>query len=213
MNINISPDIKYITIPIGTILYRAANKVCVYTPGHIKCTSRECSNTGKKGLFFGNYLLLALAMSTEYNRNMELGVFVTTKELKVMKGKYAYKKLHPERYRTGAYPASLLPDENVSHFNNQILPIFIQDTIKSEREFNEFENEGELFVESRLLSHIKLVAAYKLNVEQLRESVASMKDYEIPRYDINFYLREGVLTYFNCNTSKKTNRNETRRKK
>ena len=114
-----APEFEKNTIPQGSFLYRVADKVCVYTLSNIKCTTRKCSDTGKKGVYFANYLLMALAMATEYRRNMQLGVFITTRNITVYKGKYTYRNMNP------AAPELNTPSPNrqIGHFNNGMLPL------------------------------------------------------------------------------------------
>ncbi len=210
-------DLEEVIIPSGTFLYRSADKVCVYNPNHIKCTRRQCSNTGKNGIYFGNYLLVALAIATELNRDLELGVFFTTKDIKIKKGKYTYRQIYPERFREfhageGSHPNILLPNENIGHFNNEITGLlYNSNNSDNYRLINTIKDEGELFITSlKDLSKIKLISTYKIDITKLRNLTSSLEISEIQRYDINYYLRIGVLTHFYCNTTKK-NRNRTRR--
>jgi hypothetical protein len=76
-----------VTIPAGTILYRASPDICSY--GSNLCNQKRiCSNTGKKGVYFSTYILQSLAMSIEYKRDLELGIFITEAPLTVIIGKY-----------------------------------------------------------------------------------------------------------------------------
>lgn len=212
-------DSEEVIIPSGTFLYRGASKACVYNPSHIKCTRRECSNTGKTGIYFGNYLLVALAIATELNRDLELGVFVTTKDIKVKKGKYTFREIHPERFAAfyageEPHPNTLLPNEDIGHFNNTMAGLLYnhnRDTSENFRQINTIADEGELFITSlKDLSNIKLISTYKIDLIKFREIISQLELSEIKRYDINYWLRKGVLKHFYCNTSRK-NRNKTRR--
>jgi len=200
--------LEKITIPEGSLLYRVADKVCVYTLSNIKCTTRKCGDTGKRGVYFANYLLMALAMATEYSRNMQLGIFITTRTITIYKGKYTYRNIKPDRPIIPlAAPAasatkSLSPNRHIGHFNDEMLPLLYNNT-GTERNIFDVHNEGELFITSpRDLANIKLLATYKLNTEQLKAVISGQSNEDINRYDINFYLREGVLTRFYCNKSK-----------
>jgi hypothetical protein len=202
-------ELTDVIIPSGTFLYRAADKICVYKPDNIKCTRRQCSNTLRNGIYFGNYLLIALGLSTELHRDLELGVFVTTKEIKVIKGKYSYRNIHPERFAAfyqgeGPHPNTLLSDENVGHFNNHVSTVlFDRNDPENYRLLNTIEDEGELFITSlKDLSNIKLIASYKINHANLRSYTSALNDSEIEKYNINFYIRQGILKQFYCNRKK-----------
>ncbi len=203
--------LEKITIPEGSLLYRVADKVCVYTLSNIKCTTRKCGDTGKRGVYFANYLLMALAMATEYSRDMQLGVFITTRTITVYKGKYTYRNIKPNKPILPPNPLlppsnssdkSLSPDRHIGHFNDEMLPLLYNNT-GTERNVDDTPDEGELFITSpRDLANIKLLSTYKLNTEQLKAVISGQSNEDINRYDINFYLREGVLTRFYCNKSK-----------
>ena len=191
-------SLEKVIIPKGSFLYRVADKVCVYTLSNIKCTTRKCSDTGKKGVYFANYLLMALAIATEYGRSMQLGVFITTRDITIYKGKYSYRKIRPGE----SDGSSILSNRKIGHFNDVILPL-LYNANGDDKNINEIPNEGELFITStRDLANIKLLATYKLDTAKLQTIITDMDEEEVPRYDINYYVREGVLKRFHCNVSK-----------
>ena len=200
-----TPALEKIIIPEGSLLYRVADKVCVYTLSNIKCTTRKCGDTGKRGVYFANYVLMALAMATEYDRNMQLGVFITTRNITIYKGKYTYRNIKPDRPiipSSDSSEKSLSPDRHIGHFNDEMLPL-LYNTTGTERNIFDVHNEGELFItSSRDLRNIKLLATYTINTGKFKEVIAGQSNEEINRYDINFYLREGALKRFYCNKSK-----------
>ncbi len=197
-----APSLEKVIIPEGSFLYRVADKVCVYTLSNIKCTTRKCSDTGKRGVYFANYLLMALAMATEYGRNMQLGVFITTRDIIVYKGKYSFRDIRPGEPNEN----SAATNRQIGHFNDEMLPL-LYNRNGQDKNITGAPNEGEIFITSqRDLASIKLLATYKLDTGLLQEILTMIDTTKIPRYDINFYIREGVLTQFHCNISKSAKR-------
>ena len=199
---------RKVIIPAGTFLYRASDNICEAKHECIDRSVRLCSDTGKTGLYFGNYLLIALAMSLEYKKSTELGVFITIKDIEALHGKYSYVMIHPERFATHIHPETLLPNEHVCHFNNAI-GTYCEYNIPTGLNlgFGLGENEGEVFLNGDQVKNAVLVASYKLNYQALKKTIETLKassnsftDYDIPRYDINFYIHNGVLEPFGCNT-------------
>ncbi len=183
-----------VIIPAGTILYRAAKELLSYDCENIVESRRKCSDTGKTGVYFGNYLLISMAIATEYKSDQMLGVFITTKDIKLTHGKYSYREVHPERFEgflegTAPHPGELLPDENIGHFDDNVGAILNDNLMPT------IENEGEVFIASKSdLANIKLIAKYMIHVDYLIASVDKMELADVPRYDINFYIRAGALT-------------------
>ena len=190
--------LEKVIIPQGSFLYRVADKVCVYTLSNIKCTTRKCSDTGKRGVYFANYILMSLAMATEYGRNMQLGVFITTRDITIYKGKYSYRNILPGEPEEN----SALSKRQIGHFNDEILPLLYNNN-GNDKNIDRVLNEGEIFITSpHDLANIKLLATYTLNTTKLQAIIKDMEAEEIPRHDINFYIRMGILTRFHCNKSK-----------
>ena len=107
----------FIIIPKGTLIYRCAPV--------LDNVSRYCKETGKTGLYFSTYPLQSLAMCLEYNKDMNLGVFILNKDIKVIKGKYSHKKLDKKYYRSClgycfSKKGKVRETENISHFDPDI---------------------------------------------------------------------------------------------
>ena len=114
------------------------------------------------------------------------------------KGKYSYRDIRPGEPNENS-PAS---NRQIGHFNDEMLPL-LYNRNGSDKNIDGVQNEGEIFITSqRDLANIKLLATYKLNTTKLQTIITDMEANEIPRHDINFYIRMGVLTRFHCNKSK-----------
>jgi len=193
-----------ITIPAGTILYRSSRSICNYR-SNLCNKKRECSNTGKKGIYFSTYILQALAMSIEYNHDSKLGIFVTLEPFTVLIGKYSFRIIHPERWEPH-WPKNhiLVENENVSHFNAAMEPIIKFNNVPiNYAQFDLNPGEGELFLTKKEeLDNIRLIETYNISVEALKRLIKSEyfnRGYRfIPTNDIELYKRSGCIVPFNC---------------
>jgi hypothetical protein len=140
---------------------------------------RLCVDTNKIGLYFANKAIISLAMCIEYNMLMEVGVFKVIKNIDhVIKGKYTYRYINPERYfepNGELIPyVKPLPEENVSHIgcnlnlldNNKqfLLPGHIQMGLNC-------LGSCELFLSTLIPEHlqsIELVEAYRFNPDIIK---------------------------------------------
>jgi len=191
-------------IPAGTILYRSSPNICIY--GSNLCNQkRECGNTGKKGVYFSTYILQSLAMAIEYDRDLELGIFVTTAPISVTIGKYSFRNIHPERWNP-TWPKNhiLIENENISHFNSEMEPIITFNNVPiSYVQFDLNPGEGELFLTKKEeLDSVKLVETYKISVDALKRLIKNEffnKGYRfIPTNDIGLYKRSGSIAPLVC---------------
>jgi hypothetical protein len=124
--------LEYLIIPKNTILYRSApiGKINLYSD--IISQVQVCDDTGKRGIYLSDNILISLAMMLEYNSIMEIGTFVVNKPIILVKYKYNFKHITPEKYfydwetyrQESIFPA---PDpsytENISHIDCDILPL------------------------------------------------------------------------------------------
>ena len=112
------PQLTPILIKKGTVLWRCAPN---FNLDDFRCFSaRQCSDTGKTGLYFGTYLYVSLQMCIELKTNLKLGQFVVLKDILVPYGKYAYRKLAAY----GVHDLRKLPETlNISHFDNKTFPL------------------------------------------------------------------------------------------
>jgi hypothetical protein len=208
---------KKVTIPAGTILYRSSDNICSYA-SKISNQKRECSNTGKKGVYFSTYILQSLAIAIEYNRNLELGIFRTKTPMTVYIGKYSFRNIHPEHWKPFSANHNIQENENISHFNSEMEPIIEYNNISiTDSLFNLKPNMGELFLtKSEELNNIELLETYKVDVNILKaflkENFFSKGIRYIPPDDKELYLSSGAIEPFQCNILKNGGRRKTRRK-
>jgi hypothetical protein len=194
-----------IIIPAGTTLYRAADDICVNSKNLIKM-KKICTNTGKIGLYMSTYLLQALAMAIEYDKDLQLGVFKTLKPISLTQGKYSFRDIHPERYYdNGKLILNVKPlkNEMISHIN-QTYPIL--SLLENDNEIIKFdnplkENEGELFLtDDEDLKNIEVIGIYNIDLSKLKthlKSIISDLGY-LPLTDSNIYLKSTAITALRC---------------
>lgn len=200
--------LKSYTIPTGTRLFRSADKICDYSKSHIH--KNKCTDTGKTGVYFSTYILQSLGMALEYDRNLEMGVFETTAPIKVFRGKYIFRHIHPERHFNpdGSFVeprVNPIKDENISHID-QTMPIFtfpvIYDRLLK-------SNEGEVFLtDDNDLKKVKLVETYKFRADELGKFLKhEMKKYKyILLHNNEYYLKSEILKPLDCKKKKNTTR-------
>lgn len=185
------------TIPTGTILYRAAPNICNYSHPKIFEQLRKCNNTGKCGIYFSTYIFQALAMTIEYKKDMELGIFQTTSPITVAFGKYAnflskiwYGNNYLKSHINQMYP--ILNKENNSKYN-----------------FNLNYDEGEVFIsDPDLLKSIKLIDTYYIHHKELEKYIKSVN--HISLRNKNIYLKSPIIKKINCNNTKKNKINTSK---
>lgn len=167
-----------ITIPKGTKLYRCAPT--------LNKELRECSDTGKRGMYFSTYILQALAMCVEYNKSMLLGIFELQQDIIVFVGKYSYRELNPSYYycfscfNTNAFirNCKVHEDDNISHFDPEMYCIlgFEYDMLLC---FGRLKNEplhGEVFIAKEdELENIQLITQYRVPLNGLLPLFSKMK--------------------------------------
>jgi hypothetical protein len=197
-------SMETVTIPEGSILYRASDNICSYS-SKICNQKRKCSNTTKTGVYFSTYILQAIAMSIEYNRDLELGIFTTKAPITVYVGKYSFRNIHPERWNP-FWPAEhlILENENISHFNSEMEPIIEYNNIPIDyARFNLNAGMGELFLSKKEeLDNIELIETYKIKVDVLKALLKSEFFSKGIRYvspdDIDLYINSGSIVPFYC---------------
>jgi len=209
---------KQVTIPAGTLLYRASDNVCNYT-SKICNQKRRCSNTTKTGIYFSTYILQAIAISIEYGRDLELGIFTTKAPITVYVGKYSFRNIHPERWNY-KWPTGHIIQENeeISHFNSKMEPIIEYNNISMVYPiFDITADMGELFLTKKEeLDNIELLETYKIKVDVLKAFLKSeffSKGIRfVPMDDIDLYIRSGSIEPYFCTPSKSGGKRKTRRK-
>lgn len=144
----------FISIPKGTILYRAAETYEKHPE------IRKCKDTGKIGVYFSIFNpMLSDMMTIEYNKNLIVGVYKLTEDISVSIGKYSYinKIDYPKGYGV------CLPKDNVSHVDFDISPI-LPTTIYDD-ELSKYHSY-ELFLTKNDLENVKSKNYYEMNIER-----------------------------------------------
>ena len=89
----IKNNIKTTLLKKGTILYRAQS------PNFdIKLKTRYDNDTGKTGIYFSNTVHIPCGHVLEYQENLNLYSYKTTKDLILYIGKYSYRDSEPEKF-------------------------------------------------------------------------------------------------------------------
>ena len=126
----------------------------------------EDEDTGKIGLYFSNYPILALSMCLEYGSDMIYNIYQTTDDLELDDGKYSFRNINPSRYfkENGDFIPNVKPlnNEMVNHFDNAAYSIISYEFIHN-------PNLGEIFLNAKSLKHIQLVKSYKLLKKDIEE--------------------------------------------
>ena len=200
---------EFTTVNAGTFLYRCAPNIADLSTYEGRLANvKKCSDTDKIGLYFGNRVLISLAMCIEYNKLMDFGVFRVVQDIEpVIKDKYAFREINPERYFHNGKMipnVKLLPQENVSHIKcdlyllgsneSYLLPEHIQMGLNC-------LGSCELFLSTlnpEHLRNIELVAAYRFNLNVVRTANdlhAYMVRNHYP-FMLQKYIDDGVLIQF-----------------
>ncbi len=193
-------------------LYRSAPDVSAKYGTTETCLQNvmKCSDTDKMGIYFGNMPILAIAMSLEYNKLMDIGIFKIKRDklkplLKKRKGKYAYRQMHPERYFTSITKkfipnVPLLPEENVPHFDCDILPLKNKtDLLLPDAKNEELRamNSCEIFLTEKEIKEIKLKLhkVYRFNPDVIKTPADLLEYIETNDYpfDMKKYVKDGVF--------------------
>lgn len=160
-----------VIIPKGTLLYRASENIRAYAPDRIANSVLKCGDTGKIGIYFSNYAMQSIAMATEYGKDLQLGVFKLTDDIRLRVGKYAFRDINPSRYfhdngklKFGVVP---LPTENIGHYDPESLPIINIHGVDIGRcaGIDVDFNFGEVFLTTQDdISKVRLIDAFQITV-------------------------------------------------
>ena len=149
-------------IPKGTHLFRATFST---NPDLIPVYDED---TGKIGLYFSNYPILALSMSIEYNSDMTLNIYKTNCDIQIREGKYSFRNINPDRYYDYndnlIYNVVPLEEEMINHFDSGAYPI-------TKYEFIHYDNFGEIFLNKESLKYLEFVKTYNVDKKKLEEQV------------------------------------------
>lgn len=165
--------LKVYTIKSGTILYRGDKTESLNDEkktGILQST--KCRDTKKTGKYFGTHPIFATSISVERKKQISVGHFIVTEDIKCYIGKYCFRYINPQKRRGLGryiiYEEELRgEEENVNHFDHEPLPIIDKefDKIIEKVQRGECDNEGsygEVFITSLDLHKIKLAEIYDL---------------------------------------------------
>jgi hypothetical protein len=225
-------NLEYELIPKDTYLFRVASNIFKYKDYEgLKKNQLECGDTGKVGIYFATIPILSLAICLEYDKLLEFGIFKTTDEIKISKGKYMFRFLHPERYfKVGRLPENqdefddiidnvkTQSDDFISHIQCELEPLIEynqeQNTasylIEDETKSKELHDKGscEVFLTDQYgdLKKIKFIQGYIFNNEKIKNVRKDILEYmqknDYPFY-LDKYLQDKILLV-NINESIKT---------
>jgi len=202
---------KYITIPKETLWFRTAPEICKYKTSVLcMANAQVCTDTHKKGIYIANRVLYSLSICLEYDKLLELGVFVLTEDIKVLDGKYEYREINPDRYfdkdknlKPNVEP---LDNENISHrMCNTILLSMNKakngiEKLFPDKYFDRNRDMCELFLSKDDIKKIRLKATYKFNPEKI-SSADNLREYiEANDYPDNIqkYIDDNILIKHEC---------------
>jgi hypothetical protein len=200
---------EFTTIDAETFLFRCAPSIGNLNTYEGRLASvRLCSDTGKTGLYFANRVLISLAMCIEYNKLMEFGIFRVVQNIEpVIKGKYAFREINPERYfQNGRMILNVipLPQENVSHAECDLQLLGANDTNLLPEHIQmglDCLGSCELFLSTlnpEHLRNIELVAAFRFNPATIK-TANDLHEYMVQNhypFILQKYIDDGVLIQF-----------------
>lgn len=218
--------VECITIPKGTILYRGADNICdINTPEKLKKSVRYCSDTDKLGLYFATKFLISISMCLEYNKLLDFAVFRVNEDIEyVSYGKYSYRNvllnrineslekegkpiLSFENDMTKILATPLLPDENLDHYEQGILPLERITTGELSRFLPEHIIDGvnclgnaEIFLTDKSIDKLEIVDTFKFNPDKIKnatELFQYIKEQHFP-FDIDKYIEDEILIKYKC---------------
>lgn len=198
---------EMIRLPRGLRVQRTAPNICDQATKPLDSLVRQDNDTGKTGNYFATQPFLALAITYEYKTNLQIAEFVLTEDLQVPFGKYAQRNIHPERQPQNNFklwPKDLVPDENVDHLDNNILPLrdySTGDTFFHEESQVHVANQfhGELFLTANSVKSLQFLKSYQIHAwdtideifQEVDQSPASIQT-------VSFWMDKEVLTEIKC---------------
>jgi hypothetical protein len=201
---------EFTSIDANTNLFRCAPDIASLRTYQGRLANvRQCSDTGKTGLYFANRVIISLAMCIEYNKLMEFAIFRPTSDIDgIIKGKYSFRDINPERYYNEdggiipyVYPS---PDENVSHMECNLQLLASNDTFLLPNHIQaglDCLGSCEVFLSTLNPSHLQnleLVAAFRFNPATVR-TAGDLHRYMIQNhfpFVLQKYIDDGILIQF-----------------
>tara|TARA_B100001121_G_C18700065_1_gene627088 strand:+ start:2062 stop:2847 length:786 start_codon:yes stop_codon:yes gene_type:complete len=112
----------------GVLLFRSAVDISKYSEP--KSNLNRCIDTGKKGIYLANNVLISLAIMIEENKLSEIGVFELNEDITIAIGKHSFRQLNPSRYFdiSGTFIKGVHPleEEHISHIECYLQPLKIK---------------------------------------------------------------------------------------
>ena len=143
-------------------------------------------------------------MCLEYNKLMELGVFILMEDLKISKGKYSFRNINKDRYYDihHKFLSHIGPteEENISHIQCDINILKApREYLLSEEKQNELNKKGscEVFLTKSDIPKIRLLEVLKFNpviISSANDLYQYMKDTNYP-FDLDKYKTDHILIY------------------
>jgi hypothetical protein len=187
------------------ILFRSAPNICdISNLEKMRLNTRECSDTGKSGLYFGNDILLSIAMNLEYDTIMELGVFIVTNNFNPLYGKYSYRNINRNRYYDKAgnlvTGVNLNYSENISHVQCNIFPLDKNKNHLLPDKFAENYDGCEIFLTEKDLQNIQPVEFFIFNNKKIKNADDLYKYLVSNKYPrtLKKYIDDEILVIKQC---------------
>jgi hypothetical protein len=156
-----------------------------------------CTDTDKRGLYFATYPFLSMAIATEYQRDMFLGVFELTQDIEAADGKYKFRELmFPKGVRSGedlkSIPSPLPEKYNINHIDTLILPILQEEGDDKDilpSDFTATGWAGELFIaKSTDRAKLKLIDAFIIRYAEVPR-IARELEYNV---HADYYMESAI---------------------
>jgi len=133
----IKSSVPIFKLPKGSILYRTQpektkdGEAITIDNDQNKIKAMYDSDTGKTGIYFATSPHIPIGMVLEYDNELVLYKFITTKDLDLYTGKYSYRDLQPELFyesledkKTRKYKkVDIKKLQNWNHFESEAFPI------------------------------------------------------------------------------------------
>lgn len=162
----------------GDVIFRAR----MLTDKSAPCEPNHCYDTGKDGLYFSDFPLLAMSMALEYKCDMELYIYRIEDQITFDEGKYSFRNCNPERYFSYDVDDDChhlipnvepLPEEMINHYDDQCLSIcdaVSNCQIRMLERMRENQVLGELFIAEKDLHKINFIDSVKIDASALEDN-------------------------------------------
>ena len=206
---------RYTIIPKKTYWFRCAPNICNYNSNELcKLNVKQCSDTGKTGIYFASNIIIAISMCLEYDKLLELGIFLLTEDINVSVDKYEFRQVNKDRYfdKEGKIISSVDPteEENISHIKCELTLLKLNESktnveellpYKKQNELNEI-GSCELFLTKDDITKIEIIEKFRFNPDLIKspkdlEKYLMLNDYP---FNPDKYIEDKILIKFDCNS-------------